>query len=607
MDKKPFEPNFKTPRTDLCREENNKLFLHLRNQQVAQEFRDKEKADISWEVEAIAKSSGVYLEFNRAKTGEGKDWMYLIRISVTGGGPLTRKQWQIVDDLSEKYTKDTDGHPSIRFTNRQNIQFHWIKKENVIDIVKSMAEAGWNSLNGCGDNTRNVMACPGSRHSDIFNANAWSHWAGQYFQLPLDPFIQIFTIDPKYLRRPGESFEYGPQLLNRKFKIAFGTVHRDPKSGLIVPDNCVELRTNDLGVAPIVENGKVAKFQIYVGGGQGERNGKAAMAALGVPVCRCTEDQLKAVIDAVVKVQMEWGDRQNRVWARVKYVIKKMGPDWFRDQMSSVLGFPLEKPDPNLDYGARDLHFGWSKQPANGLLSYGAFLENGRITDFSRNGKLKSMMRELMNKYPIEMMITPNQDAIFQNIPIAAQKDFETDLTKFGFGQRNGKKYSELRLHSGACVGRDTCRLTYTDSEKFEPTLIDELEALGWGGIKESIGITGCERQCFRPATKTIGLVGSGLNRYQFKLMGDETGRFQGVPVISGDGNAMYLRSVPREKCATVIDTLFKFHKASGKSSEGLGEFHRRIGMDAIIKHLTENPATAELMAKMFPTDCVIE
>jgi len=39
------------------------------------------------------------------------------------------------------------------------------------------------------------------------------------------------------------------------------------------------------------------------------------------------------------------------------------------------------------------------------------------------------------------------------------------------------------------CVGRNTCRLTYTDSEKFEPELMDQLEAMGWGDLKESIAI----------------------------------------------------------------------------------------------------------------------
>lgn len=217
------------------------------------------------------------------------------------------------------------------------------------------------------------------------------------------------------------------------------------------------------------------------------------------------------------------------------------------------------------------------------------------------------MIRDLMNKYPIELMVTPNQDLLFTNIPVESQKDFENDLKKYHYGQRNGKSYSKLRTLSGACVGRDTCRLTYTDSERFEPELIDELEKLGWGDMAESIGVTGCERQCFRPATKSIGLVGSGLDRYMFKLFGDETAKFQGQPLIASNGEEIYLRSIPREDVIVVIDTLFKFYKANAKPAEGLGEFHRRIGADTIIAHLKANPATTALMDKPFNTDCVIE
>ncbi len=605
--KKSFTPNFQTPPADLCKEELNKLASNGMRGQLKEHLRDLSTDDLVWESEQLAKSCGIYLEFNRAKTGEEKDWMYMIRISIPGGGPLTREQWMLIDELSDKYTRDTEGHPSIRLTNRQNIQFHWIKKAHVIEVIKRLAESGLNTLNGCGDNTRNVMGCPASRFSDIFNANAMAMKAGKYFQLPLEPFIEIFSIDPKYMRRPQESFQYGPQLLNRKFKIAFSTVHRDPQSGKIIPDNCVELLTNDMGIAPVVENGKVSCFQIYVGGGQGERNGKLAGAMLGQPLCRVSEAQLFPVLDAIVKVHMHWGDRQNRFWARLKYVIKKMGTDWYRDQVSAVVGFPLQRPDPHHDFGPRHMHFGWATQPSNGLLSFGAFIENGRLIDVSPNGKLKSMVKHLMQKYPIEFAITPNQDALFSNIPVAAKKDFEADLASFGFGKRNGKIYSTLRTLSGACVGRDTCRLTYTDSEKFEPFLIDELEKMGWSDMAESIGITGCERQCFRPATKTIGLIGSGMDRYQFKLMGSEEGRYQGVPVISSDGEKMYLKSVPREKVAVVIDTLFKFYKTSANAGERMGDFHNRIGMDAIINHLKSSPATADLMVKTMPTDCVLE
>ena len=604
--KKAFTPNLETPQKDLCPEELNKLNSNGMRGNLAQELRDYAKADLAWEAEQLAKSYGIYLEFNRALSGSEKEWIYMLRISNPGGGPINRKQWDLLDELSEKYTRSPEGFPSLRLTNRQNIQFHWVKKEGVIEIVKRLAENDLRSINGCGDNTRNVMGCPLSRYSDVFNAWEWANKCAQYFQLPLDPYIEIFALDPKYIRKPGESFQYGKNLLNRKFKIAFATVHRDPSSGKLVADNCTEIRTHDMAVAPVVENNKVVAFQIYIGGGQGERNGKPTLATLGQPFAIVNEDQLLKVLDAIVRVHKEWGDRQNRFWARLKYVVKSKGIEWYRDQVSARVGFPLGRPNPDLDYGARHLHFGWMRQPSNGLWVFGAYIENGRLSDDSLNGKLKTMVRELTRKYPVELMVTPNQDILFTNLPEAVKDEFENDLKSYGYGERNGQAYSKLRMLSGACVGRDTCRLTYTDSEKFEPELLDELEKMGWGEMPESIGITGCERQCFRPATKTIGLIGTGFDRYQFKLGGDESGRFQGKPLISSIDEKIYLRSVPRDKVALVIDALFKFYRQNRQSHEGLGAYHRRIGADAIITCLKENPMTAALMEKPFPADCVM-
>lgn len=605
--RKPVTPNFHTTPDKFCKEELNKLSAAQSfDGNLKADIRDFSRDDLPWESEALAKSHGIYLEFNRAKEStEAKEWIYMFRISIPGGGPLTREQYNLVDDLAEKYTKDPEGFPSIRLTNRQNIQFHWVRKQNVVEMIRSMAESNLNTLNGCGDNTRNVMGCPLARFSKVFDANAWAQKCGAYFQLPLEPFISVWEIDPTKVRKPGESFKYGKNLLNRKFKIGFAGVFEDAQGRLSV-DNCTEVLTDDLGIIPIIEGNKVNKFQIYVGGGQGERNGKPSMACLGQAVCRTDEANLLKVLDAVVKVHQEWGDRENRVWARVKFVIKLKGVDWYREQMEKVLGHPLERPDPTVDVGVRHLHHGWFKQP-DGLWTFGAYIENGRLIDNSPNGKLKSMCRFLMNKYPVQFMITPNQDALFINLPEASKAEFEADMKKFGFGERNGKPYSQLRLRSGACVGRDTCRLTYTDSEKFEPELLDQLEAMGWGDLQESIGITGCERQCFRPATKTIGLVGSGFNRYQMKLMGTEDAKHQGLPMMSEDGNGIYMKSIPRERVAQVIDVLIRHWKANGKAGEGLGYYHNRIGMPAIIAHLKENPVTADLMTRALPADCVID
>lgn len=143
--------------------------------------------------------------------------------------------------------------------------------------------------------------------------------------------------------------------------------------------------------------------------------------------------------------------------------------------------------------------------------------------------------------------------------------------------------------------------MTYTDSEKFEPFLIDELEAK-WGDLAESIGITGCERQCSRPATKTIGWVGSGFNVYTLKIGGTEDGRYQGEALIDSDTQNMYLRNVPRDEVAKVTEALFEFYVVNKLPEEdrpgGMGYFFRRIRTKGIIAYLSSNPKTAHLMAK---------
>ena len=601
MAKKEFNPSLKTPEADFCKEEVNKTnALNSFQGDLHRDFRDGERDDIAWESEAIAKSHGIYMEFDRGRDDRVKDWSYMVRVSVPGGGPIDPEAYALLDDISNKFTVGPRGNKgSLRFTTRQNVQFHWIKKENVVEVIRSIAESTiYRSLNGCGDNTRNVMACPASRFSKVFNGNEWARKTADYFELPFEPFIKVFEIDPNALREDENQarFKYGKRLLNRKFKIGFSSVYRDQDTGEIKPDNCVELRTNDLSAAPIFEGDKHVGFQLYLGGGQGERNGKPSIATLGKPLGIVTPDQLIPAFDAVVKVHQEWGDRKNRHWARVKYVVKKQGIDWFRDRVHEITDFKMEKGDESFDPGPRLLHHGWEKQETDGKYSFGMYLENGRLVDTDSNGRLKTAVRELLPKYNSQLMVTPNQDLIFNNIDESAKDDFQAELESYGYGRRNGKPYSALRLRSGACVGRDTCRLTYTDSEKFEPELLDELEEMGWGDVETSIGITGCERQCFRPSTKAIGLIGTGLDRYQLRLGGTEDAKHQGAPLYSEDKEEMFMRSIPRDKVAVVIDALLKNHKENAQDGEELGYFHLRVGIPEIIDYLKRCPETAELM-----------
>lgn len=616
-------PNFRTEPKDYSKEEIVKINSNELRGNLFSEFRELSSENLSCESEQIAKSHGIYLEFNRARSGNEKDWMYMLRITIPGGGPITAEQWNVLDRVADKYTvgpKEAypDGRPSLRVTTRQNIQLHWVRKKNVVDAIREIAKSGFFTINGCGDNTRNVVGCPLSNHSPIFNANEWAQKAGKYFALPAAAYIEVFEIDPKYLRKagledrePGKTrFAYGLNKLNRKFKIAFSAVHYDEEKKQYIPDNCVELRTNDIGIAPILSNGVVEKFQVYIGGSQGQKAGKPTFAAMGEPFGVFTKENLLGGLDAIVQVHQEWGDRQNRHWARLKYLVKIKGNEWFREQVRKRSNVEFESPIEDFDHGDRDLHLGWIRQPDNDdLWCYGVFVENGRIIDGSPNGDLKKMVRHLMNNYlGIELFTTPNQHLLFANIKKESKELFENDLRRFGYGYRmygNDAKrpYSKLRILSGACVGRDTCRLTYTDSEKFEPYLIDELEKK-WGDMAESIGVTGCEKQCYRPATKTIGWIGTGLNLYQLTIMGTEDGRHQGGPLMDPDTAEQYLHFVPRKDVATVTDALFEYYAKERTREEeragGMGYFLRRVGTKEIIKYLKSNPKTADLMKRTF-------
>ena len=667
------EPLLRTPADQLSADEQFKINSHGMVGVLPERYRDHETLDLEKEAEFLSKSHGLYLEYNRAKTGREKDWMYMVRVTVPGGGAFNAEQWDILDRVADDYCHHNPyGANSLRLTTRQNIQYHWLQKPQVMSLVQDIAKTGFYTLNGCGDNVRNVMGCPLSKFTTLPGASAFdlAHQYGTYFRLPAAAHIQVFAVDPALISDPAQQYDYGPQLLNRKFKIAFSTAHRDPDTGHIAYDNCTEIRTNEVGVAPLVEgtgsDARVVAYQVYVGGGQGEKKGKPTFAAHGKPLGIFTPDQLMPGLKAIVDVHKEWGDRKNRVWARMKYVVHKQGIQWYRDQVKA-LGVAFDPPNPDHHPGERNLHHGWSKQESNGKWAYGAYIECGRLTDtryidpdfFDDKGKevaphlapsnnpdakpspapdgtlspnqqtgdqprLRSMIKAALHKFPgTEVMVTPNQDLLFTNIDQDAKQDFLGLLADHGHGQRRGKTYSTLRVLSGACVGLPTCRLSYTDSEQFEPQLLDELEDRGYGDIAESIGITGCERQCFRPATKTIGWVGAGGDNYALKLGGSEDASTQGHYLT--DGEKQYLSMVPRDRVADVCAVLFDWYQAErltandakpakedtadGQSEirnpkseiEPMGDFIHRLGFPATLEKLRADDRTANLMDNRNP------
>ena len=136
---------------------------------LAHLFRDTSFEDLPDVAETLAKSYGIYTDFNRATTGDEKEWMYMFRIAIPSGGPIDARQWGVLDDIARKYTaSDTytgTMQPSLRLTTRQAIQLHWVKKKDVVPAMQEIASSGITRSTGA-ETVRNFMACPLSHYSN---------------------------------------------------------------------------------------------------------------------------------------------------------------------------------------------------------------------------------------------------------------------------------------------------------------------------------------------------------------------------------------------------------------------------------------------------------
>ena len=582
------------------------------------ELNDFSKDDVDKSVQINLKSHGIYLQADREKKKNGiKEWTFLVRIPIWGGGDISSKEWIKISELAEKYSRDWNDNPSIRLTTRQSIQFHGVKKEGIIKLVNELIDLNRLTLNACGDNTRNPLACV--HKSNLFNGTELAHEIGEYFRLSVEEHANTFS----YVNLNGEikkgKFKYSKNGLPRKFKMAISGVYKNENSGEIVNCNCTDILTNDLAIAPLIENEKLVGYQVYIGGGLGQKNGKIIFPALASPLGIFeTKDELFKGLNAIVNFQQEYGDRENRHWARFKNLIVKkgleisnksiedvllnkeqfelvqsIGVNWIREKLIDD-GIPL-KFTKELNIGSLHKHHGFIKQIDDNY-SYGFWIENGRITDYANQGKLLSFIKDLVNKYEINIRITPYQDLFFTDIKEIYLEQFKESIKEF-----NNQKYSVLRRNSIACVGLPSCGLSVTDSERFLNPLLSNLENRNLGNVEEvRIGISGCERHCSRNVRYDICIEGKANNLYQLKLLfGRVEENYLASDIIHNDEK--YLRQIPIDNIADLIELLINnYLKNRYEEESSISQFHSRIGINGIIELIKADKNLSHLLDKKY-------
>jgi sulfite reductase (NADPH) hemoprotein beta-component len=308
---------------------------------------------------------------------------------------------------------------------------------------------------------------------------------------------------------------YGRTYLPRKFKIAFA----------IPPSNDVDVFTNCLGFIAIVENDRLAGYNLAVGGGMGRSHGnEATYPRLADVIGFFTPDRLVDLARAVLTLHRDFGDRADRKHARLKYVVAERGVEWMRAEIEKRAGVRFGPARPFQFTSMGDL-YGW-RRAVDGSLFLTLFVETGRVKD-SGDHRLKSALRRIAGQFPdTEFRLTTNQNVILANIA-GTQQAAITSLLE-AHGVKTSSQTSVLHAASMACPALPTCGLALAESERMLPGLIDRIETLcaeaGLAGEEIIIRSTGCPNGCARPYTAELAFVGKAPGRYQVWLGGNAAG-----------------------------------------------------------------------------------
>ena len=481
-------------------------------------------------------------------------YAFMVRVRAPGG-VVTPTQWLVLDELAR-----THANGSLRLTTRQSFQFHGILKPSLKETIAAVNHALLTTIAACGDVNRNVMCNPNPYqspvHADVY---AWACRISERLTPQTRAYHEIWLDGERVAGgEPEREPLYGRTYLPRKFKIAIA----------VPPSNDVDVFAHDLGFIAIVEDGRLAGFNVTAGGGMGMTHSEpATYPRLGDVIGFCRPENTLAVAEQVVAIQRDYGDRSDRKHARLKYTIDDRGVDWFKDELAKRLGAPLDEPRPFRfeDNGDR---YGWT-EGVGSKHHLTLFIENGRVSDAPRMS-LMTGLRKIAKVHDGDFRLTANQNLIIANVDPAKRAAIERLLAQHRIAI-DGR--SALRVNAMACVALPTCGLAMAESERYLPTLIAKLEPLlAECGLRDdaiTVRMTGCPNGCARPYLAEIAFVGKSPGRYNVYLGGG----------FAGDRlNKLFRSALNESEILAELAPVLRRYAAQREAGERFGDFAIRTG-----------------------------
>ena len=497
---------------------------------------------------------------------------YMLRVAIPYG-LFSAKQLRTLALIADKYDRGY-GH----FTTRQNIQYNWVQLEQAPDILAELAKVEMHAIQTSGNCIRNIT-------SDAFAGVA----ADEYIDpRPVCELLrQWSTLHPEFAYLP------------RKFKFAINGAKED-RTVLLCHDVGIELKKNTHG--DLVAD-------LYAGGGMGRT------PILGSPIKQDLPWQLlPSYLTALLRVYNRFGRRDNLYKARIKILVKALGPEEFARQVEGEW-IHIQEGNDNFTQAEWDRvakHFtkpAYKTLPALSNAQLATQFES-QLDSHERIGFVRWLERNVRSHQvpgyaSVILSLKPHATAAPGDAS-TVQMNAIADLSdQYSFGElrvtheqnlvladveqaqlldlwRAAKKQNLVLPNIGlltdiiACPGGDFCSLANAKSLPIAAAIQERFDDLDYlhdlGDI--SLNISGCINSCGHHHVGNIGVLGvdkDGEEWYQITL-GGEQGNDASIGKVIGP--SFYANEIP-DVITSIINTFVK----NRTSDEPFIEAYRRLGV----------------------------
>ncbi|MFF1376289.1 nitrite/sulfite reductase [Streptomyces sp. NPDC058308] len=407
------------------------------------------------------------------------DEYFMLRVRVDGGR-LTTEQLRVIGEVSQEFARGTAD-----LTDRQNIQYHWIRIEDVPEIWRRLEAVGLSTTEACGDTPRVILGSPvaGVAENEIIDGSP-----------AIDEIQRRFIGNPDFSNLP------------RKFKTAI--------SGS--PQLDVAHEINDVAFVGVHHPEHGPGFDLWVGGGLSTNPKLGVRLGAWVPL-----DEVPDVFGGVIGIFRDYGYRRLRNRARLKFLVADWGPEKFRQILEDEYLHRklVDGPAPEQPPGTWRDHLGVHRQkdgrfyvgfaPRVGRVDGATLTKIAEVAEAHGSGRLRTTAEQKM------IVLDVDQEQVDSLVSALEALDLRVNASPF-------------RRGTMACTGIEFCKLAIVETKERGASLIDELERR----IPEfdqpiTININGCPNACARIQVADIGLKGQ-------LVLDDEGNQVEGYQVHLG-------------------------------------------------------------------------